>query len=910
MRRVIGISSRRSVAREVEDELAFHLEMRTRQLVASGLSPADARTQALQAFGDLDRVRLACIIHDQERLTTMSRASLLGELRQDIAYALRTLQRNAGFATVVVLTIALGIGANTAIFSLVNAVLLRPLPVPGARALVAVGDPGMIGAVAHSSGPMGDLFTWDGYRHLAANASAFGALAASGRADRLEVRTESSQAEPDRPRGRFVSANYFQVLRVPAVRGRTFDGTEDRNIGGAPIVVISHAYWTRKLASDPAAVGRDLLINGARFTIIGITKEGFTGEVVGQSADLWLPIGMQAVLSPRRPWIQEPDAYWLLLLGRLAPGVSVAQATSQVHEVMKAFFTTAGIGSAKDVAEVVVPVGSGARGFSRVRESFGGALITMLLGVGILLLVICANVANLLLARALARTREMSVRLAIGAGRGRLVRQLLTESLVLGTMGALVGLALARWGSQALVTMANDRPTPVPIDTQLDGMVLAFTVGLSLVAAVLFGLAPALRSARVDLASALRGSARSMSGSLGQRAGRLASGHALIAVQVALSLVLLTGASLLVRSLDNLMEVPTGLDRDHLAVIDVDARARGYEGDRLETFTREVTARLGQVPGVAAVTWSENGIFSGTESGSTFQVPGFTAKAEDDTSAAYDLVGPGYVSALGAQLLRGREFTEADFSGRSLAVIVNQTFARFYFGDADPIGRSIQLSDTTTVQIVGVIGDIRDHELTGELKRRFYLPAIRGASGDPTALSFEVRTVGDPARLLPQLRAAVLAVDPLLPIEDANALSVLMQQSVGGERLLARLASGFGLLALLLASIGLYGVMSYAVTRRTGELGLRAALGASRGQVLRQVLASALRLVGLGVAIGVPLALGAAQLLKSQLHGMGGVDIPSLSIALAVLGLSALAAAAVPALRASRVSPLVALQQE
>ncbi|MBL8961827.1 MAG: ABC transporter permease, partial [Gemmatimonadetes bacterium] len=380
--------------------------------------------------------------------------------------------------------------------------------------------------------------------------------------------------------------------------------------------------------------------------------------------------------------------------------------------------------------------------------------------------------------------------------------------------------------------------------------------------------------------------------------------------QVALSLVLLTGASLLVRSLDNLMDVPTGLDRDHLAIIDVDARARGYTGDRLETFTREVSARLGQVPGVAAVTWSENGIFSGTEGGSSFQVPGFTAKAEDDTTAAYDLVGPGYVSALGAQLLRGREFTAADFAGPSTAVMVNQTFARFFFGETDPIGRTIQLNDSSTVQIVGVVGDIRDHELTGEMQRRFYLPGIRGASGDPTALSFEVRTVGDPARLLPQLRAAVLAVDPLLPIEDANALSVLMQQSVGGERLLARLATGFGLLALLLASIGLYGVMSYAVTRRTGELGLRAALGASRGQVLRQVMAGALRLVGLGVVVGVPLALGAAQLLKSQLHGLGAVDVPSLSIALAILGCSAVAAAAVPALRASRVSPLVALQQE
>lgn len=910
MRRVIGVSSRRSVAREVDDELAFHLEMRTRQLMAGGMSATDARAEALRAFGDLERVRVACITHDQERMTTMSRASLLGELRQDVAYAFRTLRRNAGFAIVVVLTIALGVGANAAIFALVNAVLLRPLPVPEPRALVSVGDPGWVGAVSHSTQPVGEMFSWDGYRYLAEHSTAFTGVAAAGRADYIELRTESSQAEPDRPRARFVSANYFQVLRVPALYGRTFDGTADAEVGGAPIVVISHAYWTRKFAADPSVVGRDLLINSARFTIAGVAAAGFTGEVVGQSADLWMPIGMQAVVNPNRAYIAEREAYWLLLLGRLAPGVTLAQATSQVQQVMRSYFTTAGIGSAKDVAELAVPVGSGARGHSRVRAAFGGALVTMLLGSGLLLLVICANVANLLLARALARTREMSVRLAIGAGRGRLVRQLLTESLVLGMLGAGGGLLLARWGSRALVALANDRPTPIPLDPSLDGLVLTFTIGVAVLSATLFGLAPALRAARVNLASSLRGSARSMSGSLGQRGGRLAGGHALIAVQVALSLVLLTGASLLVRSLNNLMDGSTGLDRDHLAILDVDIRSRGYTGDRLETFAREVTTRLAQVPGVTAVTWSENGLFSGTESGTSFQVPGFTARAEDDTSSAYDLVGPGYVSAIGARLLRGREFAAPDFAGRSSALIVNETFARFYFGDSDPLGRSIKLNDSSTVQVVGVVGDIRDHALTGEVPRRMYLPAIRGAFGDPTALSFEVRTSGDPARLVPQLRTALLAVDPGITIEQASALAVLMQQSVSSERLLARLAGGFGVLSLLLASIGLYGVMSYAVTRRTGELGLRAALGASRAQVLRQVMGDALRLVGLGVVVGVPLAVAAAQLLKSQLHGLGVIDIPSLVVALGVLGGAALLAALTPALRASRVSPLVALQQE
>ena len=910
MRRVIGISTRSSVAREVDDELAFHLEMRARQLMASGLSDTEAHVEARRAFGDLDRVRLACITHDQERMTTMSRASLFGELRQDVAYALRTLRRNVGFATIVILTIALGVGANAAIFALVNAVLLRPLPVPEAKELVSAGDPAWVGAVSHTTKPIGEMFSWDGYQYLAQHGTAFAGLAAAGRADFIALRTESSQVEPDRPRARFVSANYFQVLRVPALHGRMFDSRMDAALGGAPVAVISHAYWIRKFAADPRVVGRDVLLNDARFTIAGVAADGFTGEVVGQSPDLWLPIGMQAVVSPRRAYIAEKDAFWLLLLGRLAPGITLAQATSQVQQVMKDFYTTTGLGTAQEVAELVVPVTTGARGHSRIRASFGDALVTMLLGAGLLLLVICANVANLLLARALARTREMSVRLAIGAGRSRLVRQLLTESLVLGVLGAAGGLILARSGSRALVALANDSPAPIPLDPRVDGLVLSFTIGVAVLAAVLFGVAPALRAARVNLASSLRGSARSMSGSLGQRAGRMAGGHALIAVQVALSLVLLTGASLLARSLNNLMEGSTGLDRDHLAVIDIDIRSRGYNGDRLESYAGEVTTRLGQVPGVAAVGWSENGLFSGTESGTSFQVPGYTATADDDTTSAYDLVGPGYVSAIGARLLRGREFTASDFAGRSSALVVNEAFARFYFGASDPLGRSIKLNDSSTVQVVGVVGDIRDHALTGDVPRRMYLPAVRGAFGDPTAFTFEVRTTGDPARLLPQLRAAILAVDPSVRIDGASALSQLMQQSVRGERLLARLAGGFGVLALLLASIGLYGVMSYAVTRRTGELGLRAALGASRAQVLQQVLGDALRLVGIGVVLGIPMAVAAAQLLKSQLHGLGAIDVPSLAAALVVLGGAAVLAALTPALRASRVSPLVALQQE
>ncbi len=910
LRRAVDVSNRRSVEREVDDELAFHLEMRTQALIARGLAPDAARAVALETFGDVERVRLSCVTHDQERLTAMRRATFLDELQQDLSFAARTLRRNAGFLVVVVLTIALGIGANAAVFSLVNAVLLRPLPVPGARELVAVGDAGAVGAVSHQSNPSDFLFGGESYSWLRDSSRVFRGLAASGRADRIEVRTESSQAEPDRPRARFVSANYFQVLQVAAQRGRLFDGTEDRAIGAAPVAVISHAYWIRKLGSDPAAIGRELIINNVRVTVTGVTAPAFQGEVVGQSIDLFFPLTMQPVLMERHPWYRQPEAYWLTLLGRRLPGLSMEDITAAVQRDVHAFYRSKGEWTEKEITAVEMPVSDGSRGFSRLRASYGTALITLMAGVGLLLLVICANVANLMLARAMARGREMSVRVAIGAGRGRLVRQMLVEALLLGGLGAAVGLLLARWGRAAILALVSDGGSPIPLGAPVDAMVVGYTAALALFATLLFGVAPALRASRVDLASALRAHARSMSGTLGRRVAGLGSGRILITAQVALSLVLLIGASLLVRSLQSVQRVDTGIDREHLATVEVDLTERGYEGERLATFLRDAEARIRAVPGVTDVSWSELGIFSGSESGTTFTIPGYTATSERDTSAAYDRVGAGYAKALGARILRGRDITAADLDGRAPVMLVNATFAKFYFGNGDPISRAVRLNDSATVQIVGVVSDIRDRSLTDSMKRRFYLPGRGSPFGEPGQASFLVRVAGDAAPLVPQLRAAVLAADPLIPIEAAVAVSDVMRQSIREERLLARLASAFGVLALLLASIGLYGVMSYAVQRRTSEIGLRTALGASRSVVVRHVLGDALRLVATGAAIGLPLGMGSSALLRSQLHGVGLMDPGSAVVAVVVLGMSAFAASLLPALRASRVSPMVSLQQE
>jgi predicted permease len=913
MRRVIRTGSgRHSIAREVDEELAFHLEMRTRKLTESGWSPEAARHEALRQFGNIDEVRAGCVIMDRERMRVMNRVDLLQDLRQDVVYALRVLRRNLGVTVVVVASLALGIGANTAIFSLVNAVLLRKLPVRAPDGLVVVGDPGRVNSMSYSTSPRSDLYSWRSYRALRERGGLVTGLLASGRADRLDMHLAGGRGEPERPRGRYVSGNYFSVLGVPAMLGRTFDGSEDAAIGGAPVVTISHGYWTRRFAGDSSVIGRDILINGARFTIVGVTPPGFSGEIVGQQTDMWIPIAMYPVLVPNRPILDDPQAYWLLLIGRRAADITFDQAKAGFAAAVRQILTEqAGNPTVvSDIGELEVVVEPGARGLSRVRASYQAPLLILMVGVGLLLVIICANVANLLLARAVARARETSVRLAIGASRARLVRQMLTESLVLAVLGAGAGLLAGRWGSRLLLALAADGSSALPLDTRMDLVALGFTLLLTMLAVVVFGLVPAIRASRVDVAGAIRANAKSLTGSSGARGGRNPLGRALISGQVALSLVLLVGAALLVRSLNNVQTTETGLDRDHLLVVDVDAVGRGYQDERLSALARDLSERLGRLPGVAAVTWSENGLFSGTESASNLGVPGFQAHEGQDSISYFDQVGPGFVRTVGTRLLRGRDIEQNDEKGSTPVVLVNESFARFYFRDADPIGTTIRIGDSAYARVVGVVSDVKDHSLRADPRRRYYMSYQQQPFGSPGALRFLVRTTGDPARLVNDLRRTILAADSQLPIDGIDPLATLMRQTIREGRLLTRLAAGFGVVALLLAAIGLYGVMSYAITRRTGEIGLRAALGAGRGTVIRMVLGDALRLVFIGVVVGVPLALASTRLLRNQLYGVTAADPLSMGVALGVLVVSAVLAALLPALRASRVAPVVALREE
>jgi predicted permease len=565
-------------------------------------------------------------------------------------------------------------------------------------------------------------------------------------------------------------------------------------------------------------------------------------------------------------------------------------------------------GAAERLAKEEIPVASGARGLSSLRALYAGPLATLMVAVGLVLLVVCANVANLLLARGAARAREVGVRMALGAGRVRLLRQLLTESLILGGLGGAVGLLLALWGSQALLKLAGGGQGAVPLDAGIDWRVLGFTLVVTGVTAVLFGLLPAVRTTSVEPGATLRAGGRGATGSRLGRPGGFGLGKVLVVLQVALSLTLLVGTGMLVRSTRALVSVDPGLARDRLLIVTVDAAPTGLEDERLAQLVRIQLERLRAIPGVAAATFSENGIFSGTESMTGVDVEGFTARSADDSTVNYDRVGPGYVEAIGARLVAGRDLTERDDARAPGVALVNTTMAAHYFPHGDAVGHRLT-ADSATYEIVGIVADTKDHQVRQEPSPRMYLPAYQ-TGPLPLQLNFELRAAGDPVQLVAAARRELTGANGQVVVLNNDPLATLMQQSISQDLLVARVASVFGLLALGLAALGLYGVMMYTTLRRTGEFGVRMALGADGARVRGMVLREAMTLVAGGTLVGVPLALAATRLLRSQLFGVETVDPPSLAVALGVLVVSAAVAGYLPAARAARVGPIEALRAE
>jgi predicted permease len=898
--RLRALVRRSAVEQELDEELRAHLELETEKHVAAGMSRSEAVRRARLALGGLEQVKEQC--------RDVRGTRWIDELARDLRYALRVLRRSPGFTTMAVVSLALGIGANTAIFTLIDAVMLRSLPVRSPDELVAVGDPSR--PTAHWEGaPMVDVLSYPLYQRLRDRNRVFTGLLASGKAGRVEMSV--GDGAPEVVRGRLVSGNYFDVLGVSPVVGRTFSAEEDRAPGASPVLVISDDFWETRFVRDPGILGRTVRLNGSLpFTVIGVGPRDFTGEVVGSPTDIWIPLTMQAQVNPGQARLDRIDSNWLLGLGRLAPGVSLERARAELTLLAQqalADFEGADLSAdkAREIRTRKLPVQPGGKGFSWVRKNVSPLLFTLMAVVGLVLVIACANVANLLLARAMSRQKEISVRLAVGASRGRLIRQLLTEGAVLAVMGGAAGLMLAGWGSRLVSRLAaRGGPNPIPfdVDVQPHLAVLAFTAAVSVLTTMLFALVPAVRSTRVELSPALKENAR------GPERSGWSWGRLLVIGQLALSVPLLITAGLFVRSLANLEALDVGYSRDNLVLVKADMAGSGSATttQRLSR-ARGLIERLRSVPGVLGVTVSENGLFSGTDSQGGLQIEGFQTSRREDTSSSFDQVGPRYFQVLGIPLLAGREFDERDTTGAPLVAVINETMATFYFGKRSPLGKSIQNGGDRYI-IVGVVKDNKQRDLKGKTERRFYISLLQ-TEDLIAAFNFAIRTRADSASMISTIRRELRGFDGNLKVSSIESVRVLMSQTLSGERSIAQLSALFGLLALFLAAAGLYGVTSYATSRRTNEIGLRMALGADRGDVIRMVLREALMLMAAGFVIGLPAALAATRLTAATLVGVSAGDPAIVGGAILVMLIVGVCAGLLPAVRASRVDPVTALRQ-
>ncbi len=840
------------------------------------------------------------------------------ELLKNLRYAVRVLWQNPGFTIVSVLSLALGIGVNTAIFSLIDAVLLRNLPVADPESLVFVSDPASSGVSIGLQGGERSLFSFEEFRRMRDRNQVFTGMFGS-ESDARTLNISVGGGSPEEVRSRLVTGDYFSILGIKPTLGRAFTMDDEKAPGSDPYLVISHKYWKKRFGLDASILGKTIQINKTYFTVIGVAPERFFGETVGESPDLWIPMMMEPQVKLGRDWLHDDPAkaekvMWLHAVGRLKPGVSLQQAQSSMNVLFQQILReTTGSNltaeRARELSEEKIKVQPGSRGASPLRDQFSQPLLVLMTVVGLVLLIACANVANLLLARATARSREIGIRIALGASRTRLVVQLMTESILLAMLGGVFGILLAFWGSSLLLRMVSHGPTPIPLDVHPDLRMLAFTAAVSILTGVLFGLAPALRATRVDVSATLKDNARGVVGS----SARITAGKALVVAQVAISLLLLIGAGLFLRTLRNLQNVDLGYSRDKLVLARIDPLAAGYQGARRAAVYTTLLDRFRSMPGVRGVALSENGLFGGTESADQITVEGYKPQKRGDDNARFDQVGPNYFSTVGIPMLLGREIGPQDSGAATRACVINESMAKFYFGKQNPIGKHItdEFPDTKMqFEIVGVSRDDRDHKLRGDVPRRFYVPLFHGLGDIAPAVYYELRTVADPASVIASVRRVVAQVDPTIPVMRASSLGDLLDGSLTQERVVAQLSLFFGGLALLLASVGLYGVLSYSIARRTNEIGIRMALGAQQGAVLSMVFRETMIVVATGIGIGLPLAIIGTRFISSQLYGLNAADPLTIAVACMVLASVAMLACYLPARRASKVDPLIALRYE
>ncbi|SDF75794.1 ABC transporter permease [Terriglobus roseus] len=932
------------VEEELAREVTSHLTLLSDDFERRGMSPEEAQLAAKRAYGGVEQAKQA---HRDERSLLWIEHAI-----QDLRYALRMLGRSPGFAAVAILTLALGIGANSAIFSVINAVLLRALPGEDSQRLVVLSwnshqEPKLNG---HSKyGDCDDdnhtrdcAFSVPFYKALRSHTTTFSGLAAF--AGPFEVGFSGNGAA-NIARGEYVSGDYFSTVGVKTVEGRPLSPADDAP-SASPAIVLDYGYWQRAFGADPSAVGRTIRLNNVDVAIVGVAERSFTSLTPGKSQDFFMPLSL-AMRVQGEQWrtqdrLSDPASWWVVLVGRLKPGVSLEQAQAETTTLfhIEVLHSAKPIFSAGDTPSLrLLPAREALNGAS---SEIAPMLELIMAAVGFILLIACANVAGLILARSANRQKELAMRQALGAGRARIVRQLLTEGLVLAITGGGLGILVAVWGVHALTSLiSSGLNSPFPFVIALDWRVLAFTSCAALATGVVCGLVPSFLSVRADLTPSIRETAPSTSGGASQGGWRFRSGDALVVAQVALSVVVLVGAGLLVRTLHKLQTLDPGFDTQNVLLFGINPSLAGYKDRQTVDLYRQLQERFEAVPGVMSASYSEDALLSGSWSASDVHLDGAPPKTNANTATLR--VGPDFFRTMQIPIIAGRLFTPADFASAEATngvikaakqvvasdspkaanptgepqtapepILINQAFARKYFPNQNSIGLHVgnrQGDEPSTgpqpgYLIVGIVGNTKYSRLRREIMPTMFLPLVGNSA------HFELRTSGDPVALVKQVRAIVAQADNNLPLFDVRTQSQQIEQALYQERLMSRLSSFFAFLALILACIGLYGLLSYEVARRTREMGIRMALGAQRGALMRLVVRRGLLLAMAGAVIGTGAALAVTRLMSAILYDVRPYDPATLAGVCILLVMVALVACLVPARRAMSIDPMVALRNE
>jgi macrolide transport system ATP-binding/permease protein len=897
---------------DLDDEIAYDLALDAEERVRSGLTRQEAERASRRDFGN--------VLLLKEGIREMWGWTSLERLAQDLRYGWRTLRNNPLFTSMAVLSLALGIGANTAIYSVVDAIMLRALPVRNPGELVILNWRAKQGTDHHNGSmfedPKGGItspdFPWPAYELLRSRNDVLTTLFAFKSAGQLNliVRGQAELGPVE-----FVSGNFFSGVGIVPVAGRLL-GDSDDVAGASQVAVLSYNYWRDRFAADPAAIGQTVRINETPFTIAGVAAPEFFGVVPGSAPAIYVPMRNRPSLarnygSEHDTMFSDTHFYWADIMGRLRPGLTPERAQVELAARFRQFALASAANDRERADLPTLWVEEGGSGVDSLRRQYSKPLLVLMTMVAIILAIACANIANLLLARANSRRREIAVRLSLGASRGRVLRQLLTESLMLAFTGGILGLGVATAGTHFLLWLLASGREHFSIHTNLDWRILAFAIGVAFATGIVFGLAPAIASTRVDITPALKETRASATRG---RAGRIGLSQFLVVSQIALSLLLVLGAAIFVRTLANLHSVEIGFSHDNLLTFKLDASQVGYKDTSLKTFYASMDETFRALPGVRAATATDMPLVANWDESTNVKLPGVPRhEGRDESDVSITSVGPTFFETMQLPVLLGRPISSRDVDGAPLAAVVNEVFAKKYFPNQNPIGRRFGLGDSEAgnLTIVGLAKNARYNSLKGKIPAVAYIPYMQDiVKRPPVAMFFELRTVGNPLALTKAVRDTVHKAAPSVPITEVMTQSQRIDNTITQERTFADLCTVFALLALVIACVGLYGSMAYGVSRRTNEIGIRVALGAERTRILWMVLREVLVLTAVGLAVGFSCAWGAMSTLKSFVFGMKASDPLMMMSAAAILVAVLVLAGFAPATRAARIDPLTALRHE